>query len=66
MINDVVSHAPPGLSHFFCTYITESTLQIDWDESRLNKGHVAVKSGVDSDLDELRRRYHGLSSLLVR
>lgn len=39
--------------------------QIDWDESRLNKGHVAVKSGVDSDLDELRRRYHGLSSLLV-
>lgn len=26
---------------------------------------MCVKSGVDAELDELRRKYHGLSSLLV-
>lgn len=39
--------------------------QIDWDESKIQTGRICVKSGVNGDLDELRRTYHGLPSLLV-
>ncbi|KAK4699437.1 DNA mismatch repair protein MSH5, partial [Phenoliferia sp. Uapishka_3] len=38
---------------------------VDWEESNMQK-RVCVKSGVYSDLDELRRQYHGLTSLLSR
>ncbi|KAL8291262.1 hypothetical protein RQP46_002240 [Phenoliferia psychrophenolica] len=38
---------------------------IDWEDSNLQK-RVVIKSGVYKDLDELRRQYHGLSSLLSK
>ncbi|ORY59033.1 muts domain V-domain-containing protein [Leucosporidium creatinivorum] len=38
---------------------------IDWEESSL-AGRVSVKSGIDPGLDELRRTYAGLPSLLSR
>lgn len=41
-------------------------LQIDWDEAKLQHGRFCVRSGVDEALDELRRKYGGLSSFLVR
>ncbi|KAI5479415.1 hypothetical protein MNV49_003559 [Pseudohyphozyma bogoriensis] len=37
---------------------------IDWDESTLQK-RVCVRSGVNPELDELRRQYDGLPSLLA-
>lgn len=43
-----------------------SMMQVDWQESTLQKGRIIVKSGLDANLDELRRTYHGLPSLLVR
>ncbi|SCV67929.1 BQ2448_50 [Microbotryum intermedium] len=39
---------------------------IDWDESSAQKTHVIIRPGVDMDLDELRRTYNGLSSLLSK
>lgn len=38
--------------------------QIDWEESS-RTGRVSVKSGIDQELDELRRAHAGLPSLLV-
>lgn len=40
--------------------------QIDWEESARQNGKVCVRPGVDATLDELRRKYNGLGSLLVR
>ncbi|KDE06931.1 hypothetical protein MVLG_02818 [Microbotryum lychnidis-dioicae p1A1 Lamole] len=39
---------------------------IDWDESSAQKIHVIIRPGIDMDLDELRRTYNGLSSLLSK
>jgi len=61
MMNDVVS----SLQHFKVRLRAELSLrQIDWEESS-NVGRVTVKSGIDHELDELRRAYAGLPSLLV-
>lgn len=46
-------------------YLFGYVLQIDWEESSLVSGGVAVKSGVNEDLDELRRTYAGLPDFLV-
>ncbi|GAA5977825.1 hypothetical protein JCM10908_005110 [Rhodotorula pacifica] len=37
---------------------------IDWEEGKLQNGRVCVRSGVDGNLDELRRKYNGLDSFL--
>ncbi|GAA5920451.1 hypothetical protein JCM1841_004561 [Sporobolomyces salmonicolor] len=37
---------------------------IDWETAALQNGRICVRSGVDADLDELRRQLHGLPSLL--
>lgn len=52
-----MSHLPPWLIRLW---------QIDWEESTLATGRMCVKTGVNEELDELRRKYHGISSFLVR
>ncbi|BGP56954.1 hypothetical protein JCM8202v2_004590 [Rhodotorula sphaerocarpa] len=37
---------------------------IDWNEGKLQNGRVCVRPGIDGSLDEMRRKYHGLGSLL--
>jgi hypothetical protein len=64
MVNDIVSllrvcHSSAG-AEAVC-----SRVQIDWEESGRQNGKVCVRPGVDSALDELRRKYNGLGSLLV-
>ncbi|GAA6050088.1 hypothetical protein NBRC10513_001384 [Rhodotorula toruloides] len=39
---------------------------IDWEESARQNGKVCVRPGVDATLDELRRKYNGLGSLLSK
>ncbi|GAA5933957.1 hypothetical protein JCM10213_008486 [Rhodosporidiobolus nylandii] len=39
---------------------------IDWEESALQNGRVCVRPGVNSDLDEWRRKLAGLPSLLSK
>ncbi|GAA5900677.1 hypothetical protein JCM5296_006745 [Sporobolomyces johnsonii] len=37
---------------------------IDWETAALQNGRICVRSGVDAELDELRRQLNGLPSLL--
>ncbi|SCZ91293.1 BZ3500_MvSof-1268-A1-R1_Chr1-2g01313 [Microbotryum saponariae] len=65
-INDTVrfsSNPHPGWIGSFSATLTP---QIDWDESSAQKIHVIIRPGIDMDLDELRRTYNGLSSLLSK
>jgi|1048.fasta_scaffold225533_1 hypothetical protein len=38
--------------------------RIDFEESKINS-RLSIKAGVDKELDELKRTYHGLDSFLV-
>lgn len=47
-------------------WLTEAaSTQIDWNEGKLQNGRVCVRPGIDGSLDEMRRKYHGLGSLLA-
>lgn len=69
MINDIVCRSLSFRSTATCKKLISTSMtlsQIDWEESRIQTGRICVKNGVNGDLDELRRTYHGLPSFLVR
>jgi hypothetical protein len=65
LVNESVSRALtlPGLSVLILA-VAVLPSQIDWDSSE-NERRISVRQHVDQELDEWKRVYHGLDSLLV-
>jgi hypothetical protein len=61
-VNDTVRAMSYWAELWILTFVYS---QIDWEES-ISSARICVRPHVDEELDEMKRVYHGIDSVLVR